>query len=115
MLNAHRIQEISGRIANARGRHLRPEVWATLAGETLFNGVAVDFARDLPPELPKILRNVLREGLVKDAAAEQVGRLVSHQLADLLINAQHPPDLVDLDDAHADMFVSDRQPLFPRA
>jgi hypothetical protein len=26
MLNAHRVQEISRRIANARGRHLRPEV-----------------------------------------------------------------------------------------
>ena len=59
MLNAHRIQEISRRIANARGRHLRPEICAALAGDTLFNGVAIDFARDLPLELPKILRDVL--------------------------------------------------------
>ena len=48
------------------------------------------------------------------STAKQVGRFLSHQLADLLVDAQHPPGLIDLDDTHADMFVGGGQPLFAR-
>jgi hypothetical protein len=65
MLSAHRVKEISRRIANTGGRNFRPDVGAVLAGETLFDGVAIDFTRDLSPELPEILRDVLWRGLVK--------------------------------------------------
>ena len=112
MLNADRVTEVSRCIAHTGGRNLRPDVGAVLAGQTLFNGVAIDFARDLSPELRKILRDVLWRGLVKDGTAKQVGRFVAHQFADLLVDAEHPSGLIDLDDAHADMFVDDGQPVF---
>ena len=51
------------------------------------------------------MRNVLGRSLVKDRAAEQIGRFASHKLADFLVDAEHPPGLVDLGDAYTDIIV----------
>lgn len=66
VLNANRIKKAPFSVADARRRHLGPEMAAILAGNALFDAVTLELARELALELIAILRHIFRMRLLEN-------------------------------------------------
>ncbi|BBZ98571.1 hypothetical protein ACVI1J_006154 [Bradyrhizobium diazoefficiens] len=66
VLNANRIKKAPVSIADARRRHLGPDMAAILAGNALFDAAALELARELALELTAILRHIFRMRLLEN-------------------------------------------------
>src|SRR3982074_1756480 len=66
VLNPHSVQKLSRGIGDARGRDGRPEVTAVLTKDTFLDRVTIDLAADLTPELPHVVVDILRQGLLEN-------------------------------------------------
>src|SRR5262245_13547467 len=106
VLHADGAEELARIVAHARGGHGGPDISAVLAAKTLLDGIAINLARKLTAELLAVISHIRRQGFLEDRSSQEFGGGIAKEPAKLLIDREHPPVLVDLEDSGTDVLIA---------
>src|SRR5580700_2873090 len=99
------VEEPASGVANSRGGDGDPNLASIRTPKSLFDGVALDFARDLPSKLGLVVLDIFGQSRVKNRAAEDLLGRVSHHRGKMCVHPQELSFDVDLGDTDAGLLV----------